>query len=110
MGFFVDDKRHSVGKLISQIRRQSSSFLYPPQPLIEVGKQVQHMVSYDAVSLFGGRRDELSHPAASMNTHSPSLAQGRAQGVDARIDQVVAGHYSLVANPISGRIGERPGG
>jgi len=67
--FFVNDPGHGIGKGVSQVGRQVGCFLYPAYSGVEIRKQIEDVVSDDAISLFSRRRDKLSHPAASFDKH-----------------------------------------
>ncbi len=59
-------------KLISQVRWNARSVLKLADPGVEVGEQIQHMVSDDAVSLFGWRRMNSVIPrVASLSSMAP---------------------------------------
>ncbi len=97
---------HHLDELIGKFRRDAPRVFKLPDPGVQVGEQIEHMVSDNAISLFRGRRNELSHPAASFDQHCAPLTQRRAQSVDARVDQVVARKDRLVAHAVAGRVGE----
>jgi hypothetical protein len=67
--FLAGDPGYCLGEGVGQVDWQTNCFLDAPDPCVEVDEQAEHVVSDDAVSLFGGRRDELNHPAASLYYH-----------------------------------------
>lgn len=65
------------------------------------------MVADQPVALLLRRGNELGQAAFASNDHGrASLAQGRAQRMDARVDQRRAGHLGFVAHLVAGVVGE----